>query len=80
MATIILAGCATNHPAVATRLDSHFSPARTDKIALALRSWPESDAELGRVLTAELERAGFNLVPAAAADYLLMIWWKQPRK
>jgi hypothetical protein len=71
LAVVILAGCATNRPVIATSRDAHFSPARTDKIALTLRTWPAADVELGRILTAELERAGFHLVPLAEADYVL---------
>ncbi len=71
MAAVILAGCATNHPAVTASRVDRFSPARSDKIALTLRDWPAADVELGRILTAELERGGFHLVPLAEADYVL---------
>jgi len=69
---ILLTGCVSNHPTVGTWCGSGFSPVRTDKIALTLRPNPnDEDAELGRVLSAELKREGFNLVPLAEADYTL---------
>lgn len=69
---ILSAGCASTHPTVGAWRDAGFSPKRTDKIAFALRPNPNSeDAELGRLLTAELKREGFNIVPAAEADYTL---------
>lgn len=69
---IFLAGCASKHPTVGAWRGTGFSPARTDKIALTLRPNPGAeDAELGRLLTAELQRQGFNLVPQAEADYTL---------
>ena len=70
--TIVLAGCASNHPTMGAWRGAGFSPARSDKIALTLRPNPSAeDAEVGRILTAELEREGFNLVPLAEADYTL---------
>lgn len=70
--TILLAGCASNHPTVGAWRSAGFSPAPTDKIAFTLRPNPsDEDAEAGRILTAELERKGFNLVPLAEADYTL---------
>ncbi len=70
--TILLAGCASNHPTVGAWRGAGFSPAQKDKIALTLRPNPSyEDAEVGRVLTAELQREGFNLVPLAEADYTL---------
>jgi len=69
---ILLAGCATNHPTVGAWRGTGFHPARTDQIALTSRPDPSAeDAELGRVLVAELKREGFKLVPAAEADYTL---------
>jgi hypothetical protein len=69
---LLLTGCASNHPMMGARCGTGFSPTRTDKIALTLRPNPSTkDAELGRVLTAELKREGFNLVPQAEADYTL---------
>jgi len=69
---VFLAGCATSHPTVGAQRGAGFSPARTDKIALTLRPNPsQEDAQLGRLLTAELQREGFNLVSSAEADYTL---------
>jgi hypothetical protein len=69
---ILLAGCASDHPTVGARRGAGFSPTPTDKIALTLMRNPsDEDAELGRLLTAELKREGFNLVPPAEADYTL---------
>ncbi|HEX4349897.1 MAG TPA: hypothetical protein VH251_05905 [Verrucomicrobiae bacterium] len=69
---ILLSGCASTQPTVGAWHDSHFTPQRTDKLALTLRPDPtDEDARLGRILTAELEREGFNLVPLAEADYAL---------
>ena len=69
---LLLTGCASNHPMMGARCGTGFSPAPTDKIALTLRPNPSTeDAELGRILTAELKREGFNLVPQAEADYTL---------
>ena len=69
---ILLSGCASNRPTVGAWHDSHFTLARTDKLALTLRPSPtEEDARLGGILTAELNREGFNLVPLAEADYAL---------
>jgi hypothetical protein len=69
---ILLAGCASNRPMVGAWRGAGFSPAQTDKIALTLRPNPgDADAEAGRILTAELVREGFNLVPLAEADYTL---------
>ena len=69
---LLLTGCASNHPTVGARRGTGFAPAPTDKIALTLRPNPSAeDAELGRILTAELKRGGFNLVPQAEADYTL---------
>jgi hypothetical protein len=71
---MLSAGCATtNHPTLAARRGDGFSPARTDKIALTLRPNPgPEDALLGRLLTAELQREGFHLVPPEQADYTLV--------
>ena len=69
---LLLTGCASKHPTVGARRGTGFSPARTDKIALAFRPNPSpEDAQLGRLLTAELQRQSFNLVPTAEADYTL---------
>ena len=69
---ILLAGCASKHPTIGAWRSTGFSPARTDKIALTLRPNPGAeDEELGRLLTAEFQRQGFNLVPQAEADYTL---------
>jgi hypothetical protein len=69
---ILSTGCASNHASIGAWRGDHFSPTRSDKIALMRRPNPnDQDARLGRVLTAELKREGFNLVPPAEADYLL---------
>ena len=72
MLVILLAGCATHHPMVSAWHNSQFTLTRTDKIALTLRPDPSAqDAELNRLLVAELKQEGFNLVPIEQADYLL---------
>jgi hypothetical protein len=69
---ILSAGCASKHPTVSARRNGGYAPARTDKIAFTVQPNPRAEsAELGRLLTAELKTEGFQLVPAAAADYLL---------
>jgi hypothetical protein len=70
--TTFSTGCASNRADVGAWRDSNFSPTRAAKIALTLISNPsDENAELGRVLTAELKRENFNLVPLAEADYTL---------
>lgn len=70
--TIFLTGCASNHTSIGAWRGDHFHPARSDKIAVVPQSRSNNeDARLGRVLTAELQREGFNLAPPAEADYLL---------
>ena len=57
---------------VSTWRDSALTPTRSDKIALMLQHNPRPEtAALGRLLTAELKREGFNLVPVEQADYLM---------
>jgi hypothetical protein len=69
---IFSAGCATNHPHVNTWRDSQFSPSVTNTIALTIRVNPTpADKFLTGILTDELKRAGFHLVPLAKADYLI---------
>ena len=68
----LLAGCATRRPVISTWNESPLIPERTHKVALIqqLNPTPQT-AELGRLLTAELKREGFNVVPTDQADYLL---------
>lgn len=69
---VLSAGCATKQPIVGAWRTDGFSPAPTDKIALTLRPNPSpEDAQLGEMLTDELQRLGFNLVSQAKADYTL---------
>jgi hypothetical protein len=69
---MLAAGCATKQPMIGAWRTEGFSPAPTDKIALTLRPNPSpEDAQLGEMLTDELHRMGFNLVPQAEADYTL---------
>lgn len=69
---ILSAGCASHHPMVNTWSNAQFSPTRADKMGLTLRPNPSpEDAELGRLLVAELKLEGFDLVPIEKADYLL---------
>jgi len=69
---ILAAGCASSQPTVSTWNNAPFAPTRADKIGLTLRPNPSpADAELGRLLVAELKREGFDLVPIEQADYLL---------
>jgi hypothetical protein len=52
--------------------DSPITPTRADTIALTLQANPSREtAELGRLLTTELKREGFHLVPVDQADYLM---------
>lgn len=69
---ILLAGCATRCPMISTWQNSQVVPTRADTFALTRQphASPEN-AELDRLLTAELKREGFHLVPAAHADYLI---------
>ncbi len=69
---ILVTGCITHRPTLSTWRDSTLTPTRADKIALTpqLNPSPET-AALGRLLTAELQREGFHLVPADQADYLM---------
>lgn len=57
---------------ISTWRNSALTPTRSDKMALTLQhnSSPET-AALGSLLTAELNREGFNLVPLEQADYLM---------
>jgi hypothetical protein len=69
---LLRTGCASKHPTVSAWRGTGFNPARTDKIALTLRPNPSpEDAELGRLLIAELKREGFSLVPRSETDYTL---------
>jgi hypothetical protein len=69
---ILSAGCASNRAAIGAWRSVGFSPTPADKIALAVMPHPsKQDEELGRVLIAELESKGFNIVPQAEADYTL---------
>lgn len=74
---ILLTGCATHQPVISTWRDSQVTPTRADKIALTIQPQPSpEDAELGRLLAAELKREGFNLVPVEQADYLMAYAWE----
>lgn len=69
---ILMAGCATHRPVISTWNESQKVPGRTDKIGLIKQLNPASQtAELGRLLTDELKREGFNVVPTDEADYLM---------
>lgn len=69
---VLSAGCASHRPVVSAWNNSQLSLTRADKLALTLRPDPSpEDAELGRILVAELQREGFDLVPIEKADYLL---------
>ncbi len=68
----LLTGCATSGPQVNTWRDTQFSPTMTNTIAMTDRPKPTAeDAQLGQILVTEMQRAGFDFVPAAQADYLL---------
>lgn len=70
---VLAAGCASKQPTIGAWRGDGFSPAPTDKIALTYRPNPSpEDAQLGQMLTNELQRMGFNLVPQAEADYTLV--------
>ncbi|HEX5398941.1 MAG TPA: hypothetical protein VFY06_07825 [Verrucomicrobiae bacterium] len=67
------AGCASKRPIIGAWRTDGFSPAPTDKIALTVKLNPSpEDAQLGEMLTNELQRLDFNLVPQADADYTLV--------
>lgn len=69
---ILLAGCATHRPVVSAWRDSQSTPTRADTIGLiAQPDASPANAELSRLLTAELKREGFKLVPVEQADYLM---------
>jgi hypothetical protein len=69
---VLSTGCASPRPLVSAWHNSDFSPTPVDKIAMTLTPNPSAkDAELGRLLTVELRREGFYLVPLEKADYLL---------
>jgi hypothetical protein len=69
---ILSAGCATKLPMVSAVSYSQFTPVPTNAIALSTKANPNpEDEELNRVLIAELNRQGFNLVPYEKADYIL---------
>lgn len=57
---------------ISTWQDSQTAPTRADTFALTLQPHASpQNAELSRLLTAELKREGFHLVPIAHADYLI---------
>src|ERR1700744_261468 len=67
------AGCATQkRPEVNSWGDTHFTPTPKNTLAMTdrLHASPE-DVALGRLLTDEMQRAGFTFAPAAQADFLL---------
>jgi len=69
---ILFAGCATKNPTVNAWRDAQLTPTRADTIALTIQPNPSPEnAELGRLLTVELKREDFKLVPIDQADYLL---------
>ncbi len=69
---MLSAGCATKPPMVSAASYSHFTLTPTNTITLSAKANPKpQDEQLSRVLVAELDRAGFELVPPEKADYIL---------
>jgi hypothetical protein len=82
---MLSAGCATKLPMVSAVSYSHFTLTPTNSVALSTMANPgRADEELNRVVIAELNRGGFNIVPLGKADYILTYTvedeWKEDRK
>ena len=70
--TMLSVGCATKRPMVSAGRYSQLSVTPTNTIALTTKVKPgRADTELNRILVAELQREGFNVVSYEIADYIL---------